>query len=265
MHFSNIHSEEIIVGKNVVIEPSAIIRGVDGKAKKIVIGDNIYIGSDVQIICNELTILDYSKVHHHTNFHGRMPLQIGYNCWIGQYSIIDSTGGTTIGNNCCVSAHNQLWSHMSFGDTLEGCRFKREAPLTIGNDVWFGGHCIVSPIIAEDKSMALAGSVITKNMKYNEIYAGTPAESVSFKMGNQFNPVSADEKIIRMTAYLNEWGGDKNKIKITTSHSYSNLDDDVSYFNVSDRTYTKKRTPAEISLMKFLLPYRAKFIPQVNI
>ena len=187
MHFSNIHSEEIIVGKNVVIEPSAIIRGVDGKAKKIVIGDNIYIGSDVQIICNELTILDYSKVHHHTNFHGRMPLQIGYNCWIGQYSIIDSTGGTTIGNNCCVSAHNQLWSHMSFGDTLEGCRFKREAPLTIGNDVWFGGHCIVSPIIAEDKSMALAGSVITKNMKYNEIYAGTPAESVSFKMGAKNN------------------------------------------------------------------------------
>ena len=35
MHFSNIHSEEIIMGKNVVIEPSAIIRGFNGKAKKL--------------------------------------------------------------------------------------------------------------------------------------------------------------------------------------------------------------------------------------
>ncbi len=97
----------------------------------------------MQIICDDFTIMDYSKVHHHTNFHGDKPLKIGYNCWIGQYTIIDSLGGTTLGNNCCVSAHSQLWSHMSFGDTLEGCRFKREAPLNIGNDVWFGGGIVL--------------------------------------------------------------------------------------------------------------------------
>jgi acetyltransferase-like isoleucine patch superfamily enzyme len=259
--FTNVNAEEAIIGNNVVIEPSARITGMNGKAKKIVIGDNVYIGADVQIICEDLTILDYSKVHHHTNFHGDLPLKIGYNCWIGQYSIIDTLGGTTIGNNSCVGAHSQLWSHIRFGDTLEGSRFKREKSLTIGNDVLFVGHCIVSPIIAEDKSMALAGSVVTKDMKYNEIYAGTPAKSISYKIGHQFNPVSAEEKIMKMNAYLNEWGGDKSKVKIITSHADIKIDDDISYFNVCERTYTKKQTPQEISFMKFLLPYRAKFIP----
>jgi hypothetical protein len=64
-----------------------------------------------------------------------------------------------------------------------------------------------------------------------------------------------------MNAYLNEWGGDKNKIKITTSDDDSKMDDDVSYFNVCDRTYTKKQTAEEIRFMKFLLPHRGKFIP----
>jgi acetyltransferase-like isoleucine patch superfamily enzyme len=261
MNFANIHAEEITVGNNVVIEPSAVIRGFDGKSKKIIIGDNVYIGSDVQIICDDFTILDYSKVHHHTNFHGNKPLKIGYNCWIGQYSIIDSLGGTTLGNNCCVSAQSQLWSHMSFGDTMEGCRFKKEAPLTIGNDVWFGGQCIVSPIVAHDKSMALAGAVVTKDMDYNKIYAGTPAVCVSEKMGNQFEEKTLEYKIKKMHEHLKEWGGDEKKVCVVTTADEINIENDVSYFNVSDRTYTKKQSSAEISFMKFLLPYRAKFIP----
>ena len=261
MHFSNIHAEEIIVGRNVVIEPSTVIRGFNGNAKKIVIGDNVYIGSDVQIICDEFTILDYSKVHHHTNFHGNKPLKIGYNCWIGQYSIIDSIGGTTLGNNCCVSAQCQLWSHMSFGDTLQGCRFKKDSPLVIGNDVWFGGHCIVSPIVAEDKSMALAGSVVTKDMAYNKIYAGTPAICVSDKLGNQFEPTTTQSKVEKMHAFLKEWGGDDKDIRIVTTFEEMKSDDSITYFNVSDRTYTKRQSISEISFIKFLLPYRAKFIP----
>src|SRR5688572_28652482 len=156
----NIKADYIEIGKNVVISPSAIIRGLNGNAKKIIIGDNTYIGDSVQIIVDEFEIGDYCKVIHHTNFHGYKPLKIGHNAWIGQGTIIDSIGGTTIGNNCGIGAYSQLWSHIRYGDPLEGCNYNSNAPLTIGNDVWFVGHCIVSPIIAKDKSMALVGSVI---------------------------------------------------------------------------------------------------------
>ena len=258
----NIEVEELITGKNVVIELSAKIRGINGKAKKIIIGDNVYIGSDVQILCDEFSIGDYSKIQHHTNVHGYLPCKIGHNAWIGQYSIIDSIGGTTIGNNCGIGAHSQLWSHIKYGDTLEGCRFLSESPLTIGNDVWFVGHCIVSPITAEDKSMALIGSVVTKTMKYNEIYAGSPAKSVSDKMGFQFKNISSEEKKSKMQELLKIWGGDISRIKIVTSIEeieYDNLD--ITYFNVSDRSYTKRGNENEINLMRYLLPAKAKFIP----
>jgi acetyltransferase-like isoleucine patch superfamily enzyme len=259
---NNIKADNLILGNNVVIEPTASIRGINGYAKNIVIGDNCYIGHNVQIICDDFTLGDYSKIQHSTNVHGYLPCKIGHNAWIGQYTIIDSIGGTTIGNNCGIGAHSQIWSHIKFGDTLEGCRFLMEKSMDIGNDVWFVGHCIVSPIKAHDKSMAMVGSVLTKDMAFNEIYAGSPAVSITTKIGNQFEKVTIQHKYLKMQEYLKEWDGDKSKIKIVENKSEIDfLNKDVSFFNVDDRTYTKNKSEAEVSFMKFLLPAKAKFIP----
>lgn len=254
-----IEAEEIIIGKNVVISKTAKIRGLAGKSKKIVIGDNTYIGDDVQILIDELYIGDYCKIHHHTNIHGYKPIRIGHNAWIGQYSIIDGIGGTTIGNNCGIGAHSQLWSHILYGDDLEGCNYNSIKELKIGDDCWFVGHCIVSPIVAEDKSMALVGSVVTKDMKSNHIYGGSPAKDLTDKIKPQFKEVTIEEKIIKMNMYLEEFGLPKN-IKIVTDVSEI-IDDSYTYFNISDRKYTKRLSNEEISFMKFLLPNKAKFTP----
>jgi acetyltransferase-like isoleucine patch superfamily enzyme len=259
---NNIKADNLIIGKNTVIEKNAIIRGINGNAKNVIIGDNCYIGEYVQIICDDFSLGDYSKIQHHTNIHGYLPCHIGHNAWIGQYTIIDSIGGTQIGNNCGIGAHSQIWSHIKFGDTLEGCRFLSEKKMLIGNDVWFVGHCIVSPIVAEDKSMAMVGSVVTKDMAFNNIYAGSPAKSISDKVGFQFKDVSNDEKFEKLSSYLSEWNGNKNKIKIVRSKEEIEFtNNDVSFFCVEDRAYTKNRNEEEISFMKFLLPSKAKFIP----
>lgn len=262
MIFSNIDAEEFYIGENTIIEPSAKIRGINGKAKKIIIGDNCYIGENVQIICDNFSLGDYSKIQHNTNIHGYLPCSIGHNAWVGQYSIIDSIGGTIIGNNCGIGAHSQIWSHIKFGDTLEGCRFLTEKPMFIGNDVWFVGHCIVSAIVAEDKSMAMVGSVITKDMKKNEIYAGSPAKSISDKIGFQFKEVSIQDKLIKMNLHLNEWNSSSKSIRIVSDISEIDFSsENVSYFNVSDRTYSKRGSNDEISFMKYLLPAKGKFTP----
>jgi acetyltransferase-like isoleucine patch superfamily enzyme len=260
----NINSENLIVGKNSFIHPTASIRGIDGKAKSVFIGDNVFIGANVQIICDSFSIGDYSKIQHNTNIHGYKPCKIGHNAWIGQYSIIDSIGGTSIGNNCGIGAHSQIWSHIKFGDTLEGCRFLSEKEMNIGNDVWFVGHCIVSPIVAADKSMAMAGSVVTKDMNYNEIYAGSPAKSISDRIGHQFNEITIEAKFNIMTEYLNEFRmkfGTGQRIKVVCDVREVNLGDDVSYFVVSSREYKKTLSEEEILFMKFLLPAKAKFTP----
>lgn len=256
-----IEVEKLILGKNVYISPTAKIRGLNGKANRVIIGDNTYIGDDVQIIIDDLEIGDYCKIHHHVNIHGYKPMKIGHNAWIGQYTIIDGVGGTTIGNNCGIGAHSQLWSHILYGDDLEGCNYNNKKNLIIGDDCWFVGHCIVSPIVAEDKSMALVGSVITKDMKANHIYGGSPARDLTDKIPPQFTNLSIDEKYKKMITHYKNFGS-LDDIKIIKDISEIN-DDDISYFNVSDRRYTKKLTENEINFMKYLLPTKAKFIPYI--
>jgi len=261
--YPNINAKNIKVGKNVVIEKTAVIRGVSGSADNIVIGDNTYIGHNVQIICDNFSIGDYGKIHHNTNVHGYKSCSIGHNCWIGQYCIIDSIGGTSIGDNCGIGAHSQLWSHIKYGDTLEGCRFNSSEKMSIGNDVWFVGHCIVSPINACDKSMALAGSVVTKDMEENHIYAGSPAKDITQKVGKQFDTISLEEKMERMNDYLRDFetliGVKKHNIKICKS--VKEFESKYSCFSVSERVYSKKMTYFEQQFMKFLLPEKAKFTP----
>jgi acetyltransferase-like isoleucine patch superfamily enzyme len=253
----NIKADEIILGKNVIISPKAIIRGVDGNAKKITIGDNTYIGDNVQIILDEFEIGDYCKIHHHTNLHGYKPMKIGHNAWVGQYTIIDSIGGVNIGDNCGIGAHSQLWSHIKYGDPLQGCNYNMSSPLVVEDDVWFVGHCIVSPITAKSKSMALAGSVVTKDMEENRIYGGTPAKDLTDKILPQYTPLT----LLQKWDIINQLQIPKG-IKFIEDESQVNNEDDISYFNIVNRTYTKKRTEMEISFMKYLQSKLIKFIPK---
>ena len=255
---NNIQVEEPILGKNVTISPTAIIRGINGKSKKIEIGDNTYIGDNVQIIVDEFKIGDYSKVHHHTNFHGYKPLIIGHNAWVGQGTIIDSIGGVTIGDNCGLGAYSQLWSHIRYGDPLNGCNYESDKPLTIGNDVWFVGHCVVSPITAKDRSMALVGSVITKDMEENHIYGGSPAKDLTGKIPSQFSPITIEEKRNIISKYPIP-----PSIRIIEDICEIK-EEDISYFNINDRKYTKKGTDEEIQFMKMLQSELIKFIPYAN-
>lgn len=253
----NIDAELLELGDNVVISPTASIRGLQGPAKKIKIGDNTYIGDNVQIIVDDLEIGDYCKIHHHTNFHGYKPLKIGHNCWIGQGTIVDSIGGTTIGNNCGIGAYSQLWSHIRYGDPLEGCNYNSSSPLVVEDDVWFVGHCIVSPVTARSKSMALVGSVITKDMEENRIYGGSPAKDLTEKILPQYTPLTISEKwdIIK-TLDIPEG------IKFVEDDSEVVYEDSISYFNIVNRTYTKKKSNVEVSFMKYLQSKLIKFIPR---
>ncbi|HUQ02467.1 MAG TPA: hypothetical protein VM261_08230 [Kofleriaceae bacterium] len=261
MAAATIDAEEVILGTGTVIHPSAVLCGPDGgRARRIVLGDHCYIGEGVQIRCPEFQLGDHGKIHHHTNVHGYLPCTIGHNAWIGQYTIIDSIGGTTIGDNCGIGAHSQLWSHIKYGDTLEGCRFLGEKPLHIGKDVWFVGHCIVSPIVAGDRSMAMVGSVLTRDMEPNHVYGGSPAVDLTAKVGPQFAEVALADKVARLHALLAESGVDASTIRIAATAAEV-TDDTRTWFVVDARTYTKRGTAAELAFMKFLLPARGKFTP----
>jgi len=243
----------IKIGKNTYISPTATLKG-----ENIVIGDGCYIGDNVQILVDNFQMGDYCKIHNKSTLHGYKPMRIGHNAWIGQGTIIDSIGGTTIGNNCGIGAYSQLWSHIRYGDPLEGCNYESESPLTIGDDVWFVGHCIVSPITAKDKSMALVGSVITKDMEYNHIYAGSPAKDITNKIKPQFSDITISDKRKIMSQF--KLPNSVRLIEVDEEITDSN----ISYFNITNRKYTKRGTEDEFNFMKILQSKLIKFIPYAN-
>ena len=188
-----INVRELKLGKNVVIQP-----GVEIKCDRLVLGDGVIIKSGTRIEMADLVIGDYTKISNNCFLSGTSWCRIGHNCWFGHYTIIDSIGTTRIGNGVGVGAHSQLWTHAYFGDILEGCRFASHKPLVIEDDVWLVGHCIVSPIHAHRRSMAMIGSVVTKDMRENHVYAGVPAKDMTERLGTQFEEVSLDEKRLKM-------------------------------------------------------------------
>lgn len=250
--------QELIVGKNVIIEP-----GVEIHCRYLVLGDGVVIKSGTRIEMTELVIGDYTKINNYCLLTGTDWCRIGHNCWFGHFSVIDSIGTTRIGDGVGVGAHSQLWTHICFGDILEGCRFASHKPLIIEDDVWCVGHCIVSPITAKRRSMAMVGSVVTKDMEENHVYAGVPAKDVTDRFGPQFRVASLEEKRAQMERYLEEfialYKPEKNRIRIVDRINPAQKE--LSQFSVSERMYIKNLYKEEVQFMHFLHPTKAKFNP----
>lgn len=247
--------ERTIIGDNVVLGP---------RCKNIQIGYGCFIGRDIYIDVDELVIGDYTTIHHGSVIHG-VRTSIGHNCWIGHYTVIDSLGGKTVlGNNVGVGAHSQLWSHMKFGDTLAGCQWNSSGSLILDDDVWLVGHSIVGPIHADKRSMLMTGSVATKDMEENCIYAGSPAKNLSDKFGHQFATRNDEELDLLFQSLKHEFHTETSIdiAQFVSVKTFSN-EDTVTEFNLKDRTYRPRRTDDEYRFIKFMLYEKAKFIPKV--
>ena len=134
--------------------------------------------------------------------------------------------------------------------------------MRIAKDAWFVGHCIVSPVAVGEKSMAMAGSVITKDMIPNHIYAGVPAVDISNKVGHQFEILTIDQKAKKLQNLIDifvsshpQYAGSIKVIK-----SEGEMENGVTCFDVSRRVYNKLLSEAEVTFLKKHVPL-IKFTP----
>ncbi len=257
-----IEADEIIVGEGVTVEEGVLITGRGGPARKVVLGDNAFIGRNSRIMVPEFRLGDYSKLHMHAFGMGDQPLQIGRNCWIGGHCVLDSQGGLDIDDNVGIGAQSQLWTHIQFGDIVEGSRFFSRRRMHVGKDAWFVGHCIVSPVAVGARSMAMVGSVITKDMLPNHVYAGVPAKDVTDKIGMQFESRSVEQKAAKLTELLEEFLSThpEHRGELRVIRDASEALAEKTNFNVDDRTYTRTRSSAEVSFLGAMVPL-IKFTP----
>lgn len=264
------------VGEGTFISPDAEIL-----SSYYHIGDECYIGPGVRIAAEPFYLGDYSKIHRGSfvytqqgAFRGGYVL-IGRNSWFGQGCIVDGSGGLRIGDNFGAGIGTQLYTHISNGDVLAGCRFHSARPSDIGDDVWFVGFCLVSPICAGDKSIAMLGSVVTKDMESNHVYGGSPAKDMTSVFGFAYDTPDVHEQrhaleklLDEAVAYFNtSYPGmsacrpERCKLVVRVNDEPLDVGDDVTCFHLPSRTYTKRRSISELAALRYMTGYRAKFTP----
>lgn len=169
------------------------------------IADYVTLGDNVKMIIDggDVKIGDWTTLHSETLVLSKTGVDIGAHCWFGQNTILDGTGGLHIENGVRVGMYSQLWTHVAAGEQIEGCTLFGESPIHIGADVWLVGSCMIaSGVTIGNRTVALAGSNVTKSCGANLVLAGSPAkskENLSF-----YRAISLDEKFELLQGWLAE-------------------------------------------------------------
>jgi len=123
-------------------------------------------GSGISIERNFHCDLGYN-IHVGDNFYA------GFNC-----TILDMAE-VRIGNHCLIGPNVGIYTAGHEINPIDRYKTGFAKPITIGNNVWIGGHVVINPGISiGENSVIGSGSVVTKDIPDNVIAAGNPCKVI---------------------------------------------------------------------------------------
>ena len=107
------------------------------------------------------------------NIHVGDNFYAGYNCTMLDYAEIK------IGNNCLIGPNVGIYTTSHSLSPTDRYKTGYAKPITIGDDVWIGGHsCIMPGVSIGHGAVVAAGSVVTKDVEPNTLVGGNPARLI---------------------------------------------------------------------------------------
>ncbi|HII59469.1 TPA: acyltransferase [Methanocaldococcus jannaschii] len=165
-NFGKIHIRKYD-SSTIIIKSGILLRDVEIAARgngKIIIGENFHCEPYVRLNVFEEGILE-----------------IGDNCGIGSFSIINATKKITIGSNVLISSHVHIidGDHgFKKGELIRNQKMVSE-PIEIGDDVWIGtGVKILKGVKIGEGAVIGAGSVVTRDIPPYSVAVGVPARVI---------------------------------------------------------------------------------------
>lgn len=116
-----------------------------------------------------------TSVYHNCYVFG--DVKVGANTWIGPFTILDGTGGLSIGDNCSISAGVHIYSHNTVKWAVSGGKMSYEySKVTIEDCCFIGPQSIISAGVNIGKHTVIAAnSFVNCNIPEFSIVAGNPA------------------------------------------------------------------------------------------
>ncbi|RMG43469.1 MAG: acyltransferase [Methanobacteriota archaeon] len=105
---------------------------------------------------------------------------VGKCCWIGPWTILDASGGLTIGDNCTISAGVHIYTHDNIKSTLTSGRIgiERKA-VRIESNVYIAPNSIVTKGVCIGHCSVIAAYTLVKDdVPPYSIVAGQPGKAI---------------------------------------------------------------------------------------
>ena len=107
-------------------------------------------------------------------------VRVGDNVWIGPNTILDGSGGLSIGRGTTISAGVQIYSHDTVQRTLSGGALPIEvAAVSIGDHTYIGAGTVIAKGVAiADHVVVGALSFVNRDIDQYSVAAGSPCRTI---------------------------------------------------------------------------------------
>jgi acetyltransferase-like isoleucine patch superfamily enzyme len=101
---------------------------------------------------------------------------VGKNTWIGPYTLLDGSGGLSIGDNCSISSGVQIYSHDTVRWAVSGGTAPYEhAAVAVGNSCYIGSQSVIGKgITIGDNCIVGACAFVNRDLPAKTIAGGVP-------------------------------------------------------------------------------------------